>query len=108
MSWRDKLLWAVIPERDYRHFFENFTTRKPVSWDAMKKYDFNTNDLPEYLEMLKELPVVDGESLVNPCDSNNVAYQEYVLERHNKYYYVNTEGFNYPRYMFEIINFPRH
>jgi len=110
------LNWAMPslkPPVNYRHFFNNQATRKPSSWDAMTILDFNDDlDLPpSYKDMLLDLNVFDGSELKTPwqyfpSSIPSKEYTEFILNRKGAKYYVNTEGYDYPRYMFEILNYP--
>lgn len=111
-KWRKVLAWQIQEEKqtDTRELFDSITTRKPVSWDEVKRYIWG-GLTSEMEEALLSKQVIDMD-LENPWDVfpnvNVPPHLEFIMHEllSDKYYYVNAEGYNYPRYIFEIVNFP--
>ncbi len=95
---------------DTRDLFDEFTLKNMSEW-YVDDSDGNVVDYtkltPEQQLALTNLPIVTGSS--SPMESNdnyNNDQVEYIVRVNGAYYYVNTEGFKYSRYIFCIINFP--
>lgn len=88
--------------RDTRNLFPE-TTCKPDSWTTIKKYAAT----PQQIDALLSKPVVamSGKFPMNVVLPDGSADSYEFLGTHDGLvYYVNTEGYNYPRYMAQITN----
>lgn len=100
----------------------NKMTRKPWDYSDIdsvidvdeKNYQFQNwiNDLP-VLETLRDLNeidelITDYKNQKNPTHHISSEQQYFVLktikDSWNKYYLIDTQGYNYPRYVSELIN----
>lgn len=107
------LNWAMPslkPPVNHRFLFDDLTSRKPSDWDEIKIWDFN--ELTKtYCDALMDLNVFDGDELNWVLDEfpesiPHKEYMEFIIKRKGATYYINTEGYDYARYMFKILNFP--
>jgi len=79
-------------------------TRKPVDFDEVSITKFN-NLNKELQKFINSLEIIDGDnfdSLIN-VENINIEDQYYIIERNGEYYLVNTEDYDYPRYVTKLI-----
>jgi len=78
---------------------------EPQEYDELAKYLDKTNMLLAF----KALPVIE---MGNPniyTEENMGKYpnqQYYILKQNNRFYFVDTQGYDYPRYITYLKNFP--
>ena len=101
---------ALKPPVNHRNLLMDLTTKKAFSWDEMKVWDFNEL-ISTYCDALMDLNVFNGEELEFPLDNfpesiPHKEYMEFIISRGDARYYINNEGYDWARYMFEILNFP--
>ena len=72
----------------------------PLSRKPMEFVDAN---IIPYFDALDELSVYNGDHLITPFDHLKTKESIYILERDGIKYLVNTEGFDYPRYIARIV-----
>jgi len=101
---------------DSRELFDKFVSRKPSTWDQTKKVDWNSFH-DDQKAAIEGLPIVEIPSGVEPMDSDIDKFfpqdkgdegrgVEYRVETPDgRVFYVNTEGYSYARYVFEILNY---
>jgi len=92
--------------RDTRKVFEEFTTRKPGTWEEVESVQVTET----MREALADKPTVDFQWGQTPLDHDerfdreiNGGRMEFLLRRGLNFYYVNTEGFCYVRYTVRLI-----
>ncbi len=87
--------------------------RKPYSpEDVDSKTDFNSLS-PKIQQLIKSLPIYDIESEIFEDDAEGFYIdgltsgdQYAILNINNQYFFVDTQGYDYARYVGEILNFP--
>lgn len=98
----------MLGPKDTRRLFRDMTDRKPATWGNITLYNYPDLSISRQ-EALMKLPIVE-DKLGSPWDtfSERPDSTEFILfNRFNGYiYYVNTEGYDWPRYIFKITNFP--
>lgn len=99
-----------------RRLFDKFVSRKPGTWEQARKVDWNSLS-PEQQAAIKSLPLLelppDVEPMSNeidqffPQDKTGTEPIEWLVDTFGGgYFYVNTEGYTYARYTFQILNYP--
>jgi hypothetical protein len=94
---------------DSRHLFDDITNRKASSWGEVESHMLT----PEQHSAFKTLPRLDMSSLKTPMqthpalkadkkDGREPRDIEYHGVRGKDHYYVNTEGYDYPRYVAHV------
>lgn len=111
-NWRKVLSWQVQREqKDTRRLFDAVTSRKPSIWDEVKKYLWGgLTDAMEEALLSKQVVDMDLEYPLDIFPVNVPETMEFIMHElsSDKYYYVNAEGYNYAKYIFEIVNFPNN
>lgn len=79
-------------------------SRKPSADEEIQKLDFETIslELNDAISDLDIIQMVDKEELFA---NNHPTPVIYIAKVDNHYYLINTEGYDYPRYMVELKNF---
>lgn len=83
--------WRVLRDLPY--------TRKPGTWSEIEDYVPTDREL----DAISRLPMI--ETVGSPMDgdrSKYARYQIFLTERGGKIYLINTEGFDYARYVLRI------
>ena len=89
---------------DSRSLFRHHTTRKPRTWDEADIVSYTTLT-DSQREALAGLPIIEAPG--DPRDDIEPAPpQESIVVHDGARYYANTEGYDYPRYLVRIINWP--
>ena len=101
--------WQVQrePNNDTRALFKRYVTRKPIDWDDIKALHFKAFDKPTQDALINK-PVVEM-SLDEVLQTFTVTVPtEFILHniKNGRNYYVNTEGYAYAKYIFEILALP--
>jgi len=98
-------------ELDYRSLFDSQTTRKPCSWEEVG--NVRLRDLTaDQLQALRSLAVVEVPKTFNvdgDLDWSNDYSFEFILTHDPSigdrvFYYVNTEGYSYCRYIVRLLD----
>ena len=85
---------------DTRALFDMLTFCKPAFWEGIPTVDQFDDD---QLEALRCLPLVKADPYSSPLNRFGAdAAIEFLVDVGGTLYYVNTEGFDYCRYVFRI------
>jgi hypothetical protein len=98
-------------DKRLRDLFKPWYSAKPASWEEIRAVRFDDFlDLvhgAELQQLLLSLPVVSTDT-DNPWDTVPGAQDLmfFILYRKGRYYVVNSEGYDWPRYLFELVGYP--
>lgn len=99
-----------------RQLFDKFVSRKPETWEQARKVDWSQLS-PEQQAAIKALPLLELPPNVEPMsneidqffpqDKTGDEPIEWLVDTFGGgHFYVNTEGYTYARYAFQIVNYP--
>lgn len=124
----------LINRKDFQKYWDDIYTafqgtRKPDNWDEAYSFDFN--DIEQYKEVFNgwelhgsqfdifgaysigiqiiksafdNLPLIK-KNLAFPSDNVPTHDQYFILLNNKNYYFIDTQGFDYCRYVLRLINY---
>lgn len=103
-------MWGIDFDLISKNYFISNPGRNPLffepqEYDELAKYLDKTNMLLAF----KALPVIEVENPNLYTEENVNKYpnqQYYIFKYDNKFYFVDTQGYDYPRYITYLKNFP--
>jgi hypothetical protein len=96
-------------KEDTRNLFSRLTTRKPNDWDEPKAISFNklSRDQQDAFMSKPKFSIGYRYGTFDEHPGFKQGQYEYHGTRHDgSHYYINTEGFGYPRYVAKIKDVP--
>lgn len=80
------------------------SSKKSSDWEKVKSFKVTSTEILDQLPIVKE---EDYGEIENPSDDLPKALhgKVFILIRENKKYFVDTQGYGYPRYMLRLINY---
>jgi hypothetical protein len=81
-----------------------WSSQKALSWDMVRAFEVPDTKLLDRLPLVneKDYPPIQTPNSELPAELQKKIF---ILQKNGKYYFIDTQGYDYPRYVLELLNY---